>query len=90
MYNKYVNEGSMERGYVCEEMFDGGIELWVVSVVELRGLLNRGTRRRCSAKYLFRSGNSAGWEINYCYKFQLGISHFFKRFEPRWLDFPKD
>ena len=50
----------------------------------------RGTRRRCSAKYLFRSGNSAGWEINYFYRFQLGILHFFKHFEPSWLDFPKD
>ena len=24
---------------------------------------NRGTQRRCSAKYLFRSGNSAGWQF---------------------------
>ena len=38
----------------------------------------RGTQRRCSVKYLFRRGNSAGWEINCCRRLQLGISHFFK------------
>ena len=39
---------------------------------------SRGTQWRCSAKYLFRRGNSAGWEINYCRRLQLGISHFSK------------
>ena len=64
--------------------------LYVNSHLSKMLLPYRGTRRRCSAKYLFRSGNSAGWEINYCYRFQLGILHFFKHFEPSWLDFPKD
>ena len=32
-----------------------------------------GTQRRCSAKYLFRSGSSAGWQVFYFHRLRLGI-----------------
>ena len=45
----------------------------------------RGTHRRCSAKKVFRSAPSAGWEIFNCLWPLLGITDFFKHFKPSWL-----
>ena len=35
----------------------------------------QGTQRRCSAKYLFRIGNSAGWQDIYFHRLRLGITN---------------
>ena len=46
----------------------------------------RTTRRRCSAKYLFRSSNSAGWQVINFHRRLLGNFYHFWYFDPLWLD----
>ena len=46
----------------------------------------RGNRRRCSAKYLFRSGNSAGRQVINFHRRLLGNFYQFWYFDPSCLD----
>ena len=62
-------------------MWDFGRETWFCGVWHLQTADRRlqtacrRTQRRCSAKYLFRIGNSAGWQDIYFHRLRLGITN---------------